>query len=285
MQPIRTAPTSSQADEWALVITAAGIPSAVEPSANAWLVLTPDDHVTRALAILAAYDEERRIEGPSAPDAHAPYPWISGVALALLVLWLFSVTGTPADVSPWFERGAAQAGRIVAGELWRTVTALTLHVDVVHVAGNALALGVLFPPLVQRFGAGGALLALVCAGAVGNGLAAITQDAAHRAVGASTAAFGAVGALASLRLVPGESRTPGRKRWTAPIAGVVLLVTLGAGPGADLTAHAFGFLAGAGLGFGAGVLVRRRPAPAIQWALGALAAALVAACWRWALRI
>src|SRR5437763_159481 len=82
-----------------------------------------------------------------------------------------------------------------ADEWWRAVTALTLHVDVVHVAGNALAVAVLLPPLVQRFGAGAALWLLLLAGALGNVLAAMTHDPRHLAVGASTAAFGAVGVL------------------------------------------------------------------------------------------
>ena len=283
MQPIRVAPTSSQADEWALVLTAVGIPNAIERDAGAWVVLAAADDATRAHAALAAYDEERRIETPRMPTAPEPYPWMSGVALGLLLLWLFSVTGAAANRSAWFEHGALVAGRVLAGEWWRAVTALTLHVDVVHVAGNALAVAVLLPPLVQRFGAGAALLLLLLAGALGNVLAAMTHDPRHLAVGASTAAFGAVGALVALRLIPREAPTS-RKRWTAPVAGVVLLVTLGAARDADLAAHVFGFVAGILVGFVAGVALRRRPGPAIQWVLGALAAGTVALCWRLALR-
>jgi len=98
-------------------------------------------------------------------------------------------------------------------------------------------------------------------------------------VGASTATFGAVGVLAALRLLRGDAPARG-KRWTAPVAGVLLLAMLGAAPGADLAAHAFGFVAGAGLGVLAGMIIRRRPRPLVQWALGALVALAVAACWR-----
>jgi len=281
MQRIRIAATASQADEWALVLTAAGIPNTVEADASGWAVLADD--TVRAHGALAAYDAERRERASPTPAAHEPYPWMSGVALGLLLLWSFTVTGTPAAGSPWFERGAAAAGRILAGEPWRAVTALTLHADVVHVVGNAVALTVLVPAIVQRFGAGAALLLLLLAGAGGNVLAAIVHDPRHVAVGASTAAFGAVGVLVALRLVPSEARPPGR-RWPAPVAGVLLLVTLGSAPGADLTAHVTGFVAGVVLGFVAGVAVRRRPGPAIQWILGGLAAIAVAVCWRLALR-
>ncbi len=310
MQPIRFAATSRQADEWALVLSAAGIPNAVEPDGGGWVVLAAADDAVRAHGALAAYDDERRREARAASVPLEPYPWMSGVAVGLLLLWLFSVTGTRASGSPWVEHGAAAAGRIMAGELWRAVTALTLHADVVHVAGNALAAAILLPPIVQRFGAGVALLLVLFTGAGGNVLAAMAHDPRHVAVGASTATFGALGVLVALRLVPGEPlnmgapqpqdpqtplnmgapqpqdpQTPLRrgKRWMAPVAGVVLLAMLGAAPGSDLTAHASGFVAGLVLGAIAGLAVRR-PGATVQWALGALAGITVAICWRLAMR-
>jgi membrane associated rhomboid family serine protease len=282
MQPIRIAASSRQADEWALVLSAAGIPNAVEQDGDGWVVLAAADDAVRAHAALGAYDDERRAEAPVAPRALEPYPWMSGAIVGLLLLWLFSVTGTRASGSPWVERGAAAAGRIMAGELWRAVTALTLHADLVHVAGNALAAAVLLPPVVQRLGAGAALLLVLLTGAVGNVLAAMVHDPRHVAVGASTAIFGALGVLVALRLVPGEPLRRG-KRWMVPVAGVVLLAMLGAAPGSDLTAHAFGFVAGLALGAIAGLTVRR-PGATAQWMLGAITGLSIAFCWYLAMR-
>jgi membrane associated rhomboid family serine protease len=278
VRPVRTAPTQSQAEEWALVLTAAGIPNEVESEDGAWAVFAAPDDTARAEAALAAYDEERRDRVPVATAAE-PYPWMSGAVLALLLLWLFSVTSG----RPWAERGTAAAAAIGDGEVWRTVTALTLHADLVHVAGNAVAVAVLFPPLVQRFGAGAALLLLLASGAVGNLLAAMIHDERHVAVGSSTAIFGAVGILGALRLLPREAPAS-RKRWTAPVAGVVLLVLLGAARGADLAAHALGFGTGVVAGLAAGVTVHRRPGAIVQWLLGGLAALAVLGSWRLALR-
>ena len=283
MQRIRIASTSRQADDWALVLTAIGIPHAIAPDAAGWALLTAPDDAARANAALTAYDEERLTDGAPLTAAPAPYPWMSGVALGLLLLWLFSVTGTPGPASRWFDRGAAVAGAIVAGEAWRTITALTMHVDVVHVTGNALAVAVLFPPLVQRLGGGGALLFVLAAGALGNAGAAAAHEPRHLAVGASTAAFGAVGMLVALRFFP-DGPPPSRKRWTAPVAGVILLATLGVSRGADVTAHVSGFLAGVVLGILAGVAVRRPPAPVVQWMLGGLSALLALGAWAIALR-
>ena len=281
MQPIRIALTASQADVWALVLTAAGIPNAVARDEAGWIVLAAADDAVRAGGALAAYEEERRER--VAPVAREPYPWMSGVAVGLLLLWLFTVTGPPAPGSPWFERGAAAAGRMLHGEPWRAVTALTLHADVVHVAGNAVALAVLVPPLVQRFGAGAAVVILLLAGAGGNLVAAVAHTAAHVAVGASTAAFGAVGVLVAFPLVPGAARAP-RKRWLAPVAGVVLLTTLGAARNADLIAHASGFCTGIVVGLAGSVAVRQRPRAIGQWLAGTLAGVVVAGAWALALR-
>jgi membrane associated rhomboid family serine protease len=282
MQPIRVARTLTQADEWVLVLTAAGIPHAVAVDGTSWTVLVAADAAARAQAALAAYDEESRETAP-APAEPRPYPWMSGVTLGLVLLAFFAMTGPPAVGPRWFERGAAAAGRVVGGEPWRAVTALTLHADALHVAGNAVATAVLVPPLVQRLGGGAALCLVLLAGAAGNVLATLGHEAAHGAVGASTATFGALGSLAALRLLPGGPAGRSRKRWTVPATALLLLVMLGTGRNTDIIAHATGLLAGAALGLAAGSGLRRPPGPAVQWALGVLAALAVVACWALAL--
>ena len=282
MQIIRLMATPSQADECALVLTAAGIPNAVAPNDDGWAVVVAPDDIARADDVLAAWDDERRTERAARAEPEPPYPWISGVALGLVLLWLYSVTGVPSPGSRWFEHGAAVAGRITGGELWRAVTALTLHADIVHVVGNACALAVLLPPLAQRFGVGIGVLLLLLAGAVGNVLAAFVHDPRHSGVGASTAGFGAVGILVAVRLMAREAPY-GRKRWTVPVAGLVLVAFLSAAPRVDIAAHTFGFLAGLAVGAAAAMTLGVPSGLLVQWVTGGLAAAVVALCWRAAL--
>ena len=78
MQPIRVAPTSGQAEEWALVLTAAGIPNAIEVDTSGFILLAAGDDSLRAHAALAAYDDERRVTTTLVSE---PYPWMSGVGL------------------------------------------------------------------------------------------------------------------------------------------------------------------------------------------------------------
>lgn len=285
---MRVAPTSARADEWALVLTAAGIPHTVTPDPEGWSLLVFTADAGRAHAALAAYDRENpetAAAAPLPPPEAPPYPWMSGVSVALLLLGVFGMTGPPGAGSRWFQRGAAVAGRVAGDEPWRAVTALTLHADVVHVLGNAVATAVLVPPLVQRLGLGAALCLMLFAGAIGNVLSALVHDPRHVAIGASTATFGIIGALAALRLLPSPAAGGMRRRgWVVLAAALLLLAMLGTAPRADVVAHAFGLVAGGALGLAAGALLKSPPRAAVQWALGALSALVVAGAWGLALR-
>src|SRR5262249_58348362 len=99
------------------------------PTASVWAVVCARDDGARATAALAAYDEEnrprvRRVDMPPGQSFIG-----LGIAVALLLLGFFALTGSRATGAAWFERGSASAGRMLRGEMWRAVTALTLHAD------------------------------------------------------------------------------------------------------------------------------------------------------------
>jgi membrane associated rhomboid family serine protease len=285
MSAVREACTSHEADEYGLVLTASGIAYQVERDDGWFTVLVFPDDVPRAERALAAYDEETRRDPHVAAEQQEPsdVAWTAGIAVGLLLLGFFAVTGASAARSRWFEHGAAAAGRM-ASEPWRAVTALTLHVDAVHVAGNAVATALLLPAVAGRCGPGLAVLLLTVGGAAANLLGALAHDPRHSAVGASTATFAAIGILAALRLVtPPSPAMPGRKRWTVIGAAVVLLALLSSGQNVDVLAHAIGLLVGGVLGTGAGLALRQRPGLAVQSACGVVAVLLVAGAWRLAL--
>lgn len=269
-------------EAWGLVLTAAGIPYRLESNEVGWTILVSAADVDKAREALDAYDEEAR--GALSPTvseaASADTAWIIGVMLGAALLGFFAVTGPPTAGSRWFEWGAAAAGRMLHGEPWRAVTALTLHVDTIHVVSNAIATALLLPPIVQRFGVGGGVWLVLLAGTTGNLISAALQSIDHVAVGASTATFGAIGILTALQL-SAKGGTTGR-RWIVPVAALLLLAMLGTSRTADVLAHAVGLLTGGALGFVASVSRQRLPAP-IQWALVAAAALTVAGCWHLAL--
>ena len=283
MEAVRISRTSAQADEWALVLTAAGIAHDVASDGLSWSVLVPAEDRARAEAALGDYDRESMDAAvtrliASAPEA-PPYPWMSGVVVGLLLLGAFAVTGPPGADARWVERGAAAAGRIVSDEPWRALTALTLHADAVHVLGNAVATAVLLPSLVQRLGLGAALCLMLLAGVTGNVFSALAHDPGHVAIGASTATFGTIGALAALRLLPSSTTERQSRGWVVLGATLLLLALLGTARDADVLAHALGLLAGAGLGIVAGVILRAPPPPIAQSVLAMVAVLAVGAAW------
>jgi membrane associated rhomboid family serine protease len=278
---LRTTARLSEAEDWALVLTAAGIPSRLQPAAEVWTLFVPEADVAKACEALDAYDAEMPVAAVAPPAAATATDtaWTIGLITALLLLGFFAISGPPAAGSRWFARGAAAAGPMLHGEPWRAVTALTLHVDTVHVVGNAVATALLMPLVVQSLGPGVGAWLVLLAGAGGNMLAAVVHEPSHVAVGASTATFGAIGVLAALRLWLRPAR---RRWWIVPVATVVLLAMLGMGRGADVAAHALGLLTGGVLGSIGGVSRRPLAAP-IQWVLAAAAALTVVACWHLAL--
>jgi membrane associated rhomboid family serine protease len=214
-------------------------------------------------------------------DAVAPVRGaaVVGVAVGLLLIGFFAVTGTRAGRSIWFERGGADAERIVAGEWWRTVTALTLHADAPHVIGNAGASAVLVGAVSHQLGPGVGLCLLLLAGAGGNALTAAAHGTHHDSVGASTAMFGAIGILGATRVVARGRRLAGRKPWMVAAASLALLGLLGTSPGGDLLAHLFGLLLGGALGLAAAPALPRLLRPPAQWALAVAVLAVVVGAW------
>lgn len=278
--------TSSQhlANEWALVLLAEGVEASVEVGSDGYSLSVRDADLERASALLDLYASENPPPPPveSAPD-HAGGFDVALATMAAMLLF-FLVTG-PRDPSVvWFERGSADAARILSGELWRTVTALTLHADLGHVLGNVFAGALFLTALGRSLGPGLAIALALVAGAGGNLLNALYHGTAHVSVGASTSVFGAVGLLSGYGVVRrGRIGARGHRRWTPFAAGLALLAMLGTSSRADLGAHLFGLLLGAGLGV-AVALSLRRPLPiALQWILGMAALATVLTSWGFAL--
>jgi membrane associated rhomboid family serine protease len=285
--PLRWAPSREVADEWALVLLSAGVSVRVRGSRGGFSLSVAPELTERAEAILAAYERENPETGePEPAPVAAGLHGNAGFALAVALIAFHLVTG-PRDPSiAWFERGSADAERILAGELWRPVTALTLHADFAHVLGNALIGGFFVAALCGSVGPGVGFALLLAAGAGGNLLNAFLHTSRHVAVGASTAVFGAVGVLVGLGVARRQRLgLASRRAWAPVAAGLGILAMLGAGGGrTDLWAHLFGLLTGAVIGLLASRRLLRPPGVWLQGGLGMLAAALVLGCWWYALR-
>lgn len=283
--PVRITDDSELAEEWELVLLAQGLSPSLRRSPDGVVVGVPQCEADRALASLSAYERENQHRPTQRYEPLESGSWLPGMSVGIMLLIFFAVTVRWLPERSWFARGSADAERILLGEFWRVVTALTLHADIAHVVSNAIAVALLLGAVSSTMGAGlgGALVLL--AGAGGNLANAALQGAAHLSIGASTAVFGAVGLLGSLGVTRRRRQALSRWRaWLPLAAALALLGMLGSGaPRVDIWAHLLGLLVGAVLGFIAARITPRPPEWRAQWAWGGAAVALVIYSWTVAL--
>jgi membrane associated rhomboid family serine protease len=277
---------SRQVREWALVLSSMGIAHVVRDASPGWAILVAAGDHARALEAIRLYEAENRNWPPRRIRERLPYARsLTAPLLMLLLVVFYAVTGPASDSSAWFQRGTASSDRILHGELWRAVTALTLHADTLHVLGNALTGSIFLSAVNRRLGDGRGPLLMLVSGALGNWMNALFYRTDHLSIGASTAVFGAVGILAATQLA--VDRREGPRPWlerVAPVVGgLALLGMLGASPHTDLFAHLFGLIAGLIVGVAATLTIRRSKQSSLGLQIASAAATLALVIVSWAL--
>lgn len=270
-----------RAEEWALVLEAEGLAPRLLHTSGDWVVLVPSQHLEQAATELWAYESENRepVEEEHPWPGSSPFYTSVGVAAGLLLFFFFA--SWTHETVRWVEHGAASAELILRGDLWRTVTALTLHGDFPHVATNAVAMVFFMTAVCRNLGPGLGAATVLGVGALGNLLNAWFHGFDHISVGASTAVFGALGVLGGMGVVQRRRLgVHGRRAWIPLAAGVAILAMIGTGgPRVDLWAHFWGFVAGAGAGMCAALYAERPETAGVQLRIGVVAAAVVVLCW------
>lgn len=240
--------------ELRLVLLASGISAEVHSDGPRWHLVIAEEHYTSASKELHAYhqDQTEQFEPTLKKDTVSAIGSVEGLLGYGLVLALVSFLVWSTSIGAGMEQaGHLHAGKLLSGEWWRAITALTLHVDATHLVSN-LFFGALFGYLAgQLLGGGMAWLIILVGGVLGNFANAALRDASHLSVGASTAVFAALGIAVAHALRPSlqESELPWMKRWSPLVGGILLLAMIGLGGertdvGAHVTGFAGGFLAG-----------------------------------------
>jgi membrane associated rhomboid family serine protease len=273
----------------ALVLHSLSIPYEIVSDGNLCLLVVPEQAVEKAKYELWQYETENRQSAKTAPTVKPVYQdAVPGVvAYVVIVIGVAWLAGEATFGRDWFAAGRIDGTLIRDGEWWRSVTALTLHSGLRHLAGN-IGFGVVFGVLAGSLaGPGVAWLAIVLASAVANLLNTLLLDSTHRAIGASTAVFAALGVVAGFSW---RAKLMSQERWAyrlGPIVGgFALLAYTGTGDeNTDIGAHLLGFVCG----FGAGMLLTRfaslLPRRKIQFAAGITALTLVIMAWIIGLRL
>ena len=150
-----------------LVLTAMDIAHDTQPNGAGWSVVVAAEDAANAQDQLAQYWFENQPNPIKPVDALVIDSGWPGVWGYLAVIWCVSFwqanSSTPLSVI-----GRVDVARVMDGEWWRVITALTLHADIAHIISNSV-FGAIFGLWVGRYlGSGlGWLFVLLC-GATGN---------------------------------------------------------------------------------------------------------------------
>lgn len=119
---------------------------------------------------------------------------IIGINILIFILMLFYQTGFSTDltVGTLVEFGAKHNAKIADGELYRLISSMFLHANLMHIVFNSLALRALGPDVEIFFGRAKFLIIYFTAGLIGS-LGSFIFNASI-GVGASGAIFGLLGA-------------------------------------------------------------------------------------------
>ena len=286
MIPILRSPSRHVFDEAVLVLTALEIPFEKESEGGVFALYVSEHDAPRASEELVGFmNEDPLVPEELAAAAKRGRPWPGAVVYVVLICVVYYFADQWSFRLDWFGSGLIHGASIRDGEWWRAVTALTLHNGLDHIASNAV-FGAFFGALLaEATGNGLGWGIVVLSGFLGNLAHVFIRTGSHRAVGASTAIFGALGALAAHELVRGWTDTRDMaRRWAPLVGGVILLGFLGGGgENTDVLAHVTGFIAGAGLGFvAARTRALRRAGPWSQAAMAVGALLFLVVAWAFA---
>jgi rhomboid protease GluP len=274
-----------EAEDWSLALVSQGIESTLlQDPARGWLLVVAPERIVEAESILAIYRRENRRWVWRGPIRSSTVIFHWG-ALGWCFLVAFIEVWSRAGGEAVREAGLMQNAAVEAGEWWRLFTATTLHADLGHLMGNLCFGGILLGLAMARWGAGGALLAIWCAGALGNVAAFWVYDLGHRGLGASGMVMGALGLLAA---APWQRQAgdpiPWRDIIRGVVGGVMLFVLLGLNPASDTVAHLGGFVGGLVLG----LIMAQVPQPVLLQGRVSLACGTAVALmlvWVWSLAL
>ncbi len=185
--------------------------------------------------------------GPSFRERARAAPLTFGIIAVTSVIFLAQlVTSQISGFDVLLALGAKDHRAIAAGQIWRYVTPIFLHVDPLHLMVNMYSLYIIGPPVERPYGAArfAAVYALSGVGGVAFSLAFSSQPSA----GASGAIFGLLGALAGFMYLHRElTGAAGRGQLRHILLVAAINLAIGLSPGIDNWGHLGGLLCGVAL--------------------------------------
>ncbi|MBU1169678.1 MAG: rhomboid family intramembrane serine protease [Proteobacteria bacterium] len=281
MKSLRHGLSEENAHTFALVLASQAIDFSLEHKEEGFDLLIREEDHERAMILIDLFLEENR-EPVSTPTPFADrfHKTYSGLFAAVLIFAIHAQLPVGPHRQSIIAHYGADAAEILHGDIYRLVTALFLHGDDIHLAGNMAGLILFGTSVASITGPGLGWFMVLLTGILGNGMNALFFKSHHLSIGASTAIFGAVGILASYRSIQIFSQKGVHSSTLLPLgAGLALLGLLGASAHADLTAHLFGYFSGLLCGAIYARRIKHNPREWIQVLFLFLSAILIALSW------
>jgi membrane associated rhomboid family serine protease len=270
--------------DWSLVLVSQGVETtiAAPEESEGWRLLVASREYERAMEAIRQYRLENR-GWPWQQKVFRPgiiFDW--GSLAWILLIFLFYGLNNRQDLHP---DGFMDSTAVARGEWWRLFTAIWLHADLAHLAGNATFGFLLLGLAMGRYGTGAGLLAAYLAGVGGNVTAWLVASSPHYSLGASGMVMGALGLLAVQSFSLWRT-TPYATKFivSGVVGGLMLFILLGVAPNTDIMAHFGGFVSGLLLGVVLTVSPSLAQKPKTNVVTGFLFAVLVIIPWWLALR-
>lgn len=252
--------SEQQADAYRLVLSSAGIPSRLNQNSIGFTLSVEDSDAERAENEIQQYLAENKTPAAVLEAASdSGQRTYAGLWMAILLLLCYVAVAVTHRQELLIHSYGSSASHILTGQLYRSVTALMIHADALHLIANIVGMAVFGTAVCMLMGWGAGVLAVLFTGTIGNLLNAQLYTYGHISIGASTAIFGAIGILSGYQFL-NKIRQPDQKlkAFLPIIGGLALLVILGSGARSDIMAHLFGFLTGIVLGSLYALIVKRR---------------------------
>lgn len=260
--------TDEQADTYRLVLYASNTVHFSVRSDDGWNILVHERDAEKAITAIEQYRVEN--EGfNSAPPEDEYHKTYAGLWMGAVLLFFHIAITLKGDNDAFINAYGSSAHRVLNGEYFRLITALLLHGDIAHLAGNIVGIGIFGTAVCSTAGAGVGGLLILVTGIAGNYFNAMFYETGHLSIGASTAVFGAVGLLSGHQFC--RKFRGSRKLLKALIplgSGIALLALIGSGKHTDIMAHLFGFLVGIIIGAIFSMSVKRQLS--FNWQAGAM---------------
>lgn len=280
--------TARKAHEAGLAVLAAGRPYRVEAVEGRFALLVDRRHGDRLQREVEIAELRNRFWPPPSLElaARSVSKTPTAMAIALLVVAFWAQNAIPS----LRELGVNDSEAVTRlGQYWRLLTAVTLHADLGHLAGNILGLSI-FAYLSCRYMGNGLAWALILVAASCSNLtnALIHSESTYASLGASTAVFAALGLLSGFPLgCYLRTKEPiGSRDWLIPFfGGCVFFAWMGGGDfPTDVGGHLWSFIYGLAMAIAtAGLALHSRVSERQQSLLLLAGLAMVLGSWAWAL--